>query len=286
MSSAFSIFPGSLLRERIDERRALPCLKSTRSLHEQLARIVGDLSDELDADLEAALADGAGGPFRRGALVTKLFRTAFPVQAGGVPALQPMFAAEAVSRAQTMLGLVVLLEERSWHGREPWYPDVSPLTLHRELALASSILSFFEVLAEESGCEPSPCGEILTGVLSGFVELFSPGIGHLSLELDAEPVDLPGFKRQALVLAAADLINHTMLYGLRRPHSGRLRATLRKVANGRAQFTLEHDGTNVELAHPREAVGALSTMAALLNADLSCCRSVMGGAATAFHFPC
>ena len=290
MSSAYSISQLPLANEEIERRRPSPRRGVPRSLRGYFPRIAAGLPAELEAELEAdlgsALAKRVDGPFRRGALVGTLFRSAFPVQMGGVPALQPLFAAEAMSRARTMLGLVLLLEQNSWHGDKPWYPNVSPLTLHLELAVAKSIVSLFDALAVDSGHDARPCNEILAGLLSGFVELFGPGVGHLSLDLEAETLHLAGFKRRALVLAAIDLINRSMLHGLRRPHRGHFRATLRRSAGRRAEFTLEHHDRTVELAPPRESFGILGMMAALLEADLVCRRSPMGGSTIELQFPC
>jgi hypothetical protein len=185
-----------------------------------------------------------------------------------------------------MFGLVLLLEENSWHGLEPWYPDVSPVTLHRELALARTIASLFAALVADNGGAPSSCGAILTQILSAFVELFGPGIGHLSFEAETETIHLVGLKRRALVLAAIELIGSAMLYGARRPHTGHFRATLRKRSNGRGEFSLEHDGDDIDLSPTRESFGVLSTMATLLEAELTARAAATGGPAIAFDFPC
>ena len=286
MSSAPSISPMPSARGDFDRRHSPLHRKMPASLRGQFAGIAENVSPELAADIGSALADRKDGPFRRSALVGTLFRSAFPTRTGGAPTLQPIFAAEALSRARTMFALVLMLEEKSWSGDEPWYPDVSPMRLSQEITLAKHLVELLETLALESGADPLPCDRLLRGILAGFTELFGPGIGQLSFELEAETLALAGFKRRALVLAAADLINRSMLRSLPQPHSGQFRATLRRVAVDRGEFVLEHNGRNVELALPGEPSSVLAMMAALLEAELVFRRSATGGPAVEFRFPC
>jgi hypothetical protein len=286
MSSGLSLPQLLLARENVDKRRPTIQRKPRRTLSGQLARIAGNFPPELKADLGTAAAGRADGPFRRSALTSLLFRSTFPVHAGDVPALQPIFAAEAMSRARTMFGLVLLLEEKSWSGDEPWYPDASPLTLRLELTLAQNIVSLFDRLGLEGGHDARPCDTLLGGILSGFIALFGPGIGRPSLELEADPVPLAGYKRRALVLAAAQLVNQAMLHNLPRPHHGQFRAILRTRADGKGEFILEHDGRNVELVPPGDPCSGLGAMAALLEAEMVCRRSATGGHVVELRFPC
>jgi hypothetical protein len=107
-----------------------------------------------------------GEAFRRHGLVETLFGAAFPIPPGGPASLRPIWADEAMSRANTMLQLVPMLDAQSDKAAQ------SALTLQLEHGLAKHIALLFRSLDALPETVRLPCAEPMHCLLISIAELF------------------------------------------------------------------------------------------------------------------
>ena len=200
-----------------------------------------------------------GEAFRRHGLIEILFGAAFPIPPGGPASLRPIWADEAMSRANTMLQL--------------------------EHALAKHIALLFRSLDALPETVRLPCAEPMHCLLTGIVELFRPAIGELDIVVDVAPLVLPAYKRRALVLAAAQIVTAAILHGFRPRKHGRIRVVLARAQGGSSTLVVEDDACSSARYLSEATFDAIDSLASLLEAEMVCRQSELGGATLELRFP-
>jgi hypothetical protein len=220
-----------------------------------------------------------GEAFRRHGLIEILFGAAFPIPPGGPASLRPIWADEAMSRANTMLQLVLMLDAHS--GNAPQ----SALTLQLEHALAKHIALLFRSLDALPETVRLPCAEPMHCLLTSIVELFRPAVGELDIVVDVAPLVLPAYKRRALVLAATQIVTAAILHGFRPRKHGRIRVVLSRAQGGSSTLVVEDDACSSARYLSEATFDAIDSLARLLEAEMVCRQSELGGAAIELRFP-
>lgn len=217
--------------------------------------------------------------FRHGTVVQTLLGAAFPLPSGGRAFLRPLWAEEAMNRAMNTVQLVLLLGARSSKG-----PEI-PLTQRLESALAETIAALFRSLHVLPETAVMPCAGPLSGIVTGLVELFSPGVSGITVTANLTALALPAYRRRALVLAAAELVTQAILLGARGRRPGQILVALEPIGSRQALLSIEDDVHRADASPPVDRFGIVSGLAGLLEAEVTYRRSHLGGTAAELLFP-
>jgi len=204
----------------------------------------------------AANAALVSGP--RLTLLGLLLDAMLPAASLGSAALRPLWASEAIQRAQSMIGLVVALDRR-----EP-ANSAEPAGLQMECRIAAELAAAFRALDVADDTAPLPCSPVLRTAVRDLVGLFGPSDGQARPRTSIERLTLPAYKRRALVLATCTLV----IDALGRIPTGRtggcIAVSLRQTEPTQAALSVADDGWN-RLQDGREPPSEiLSDLAALL----------------------
>ena len=171
--------------------------------------------------------------------------------------LWPLWASEAVYRAEGLLTLLALLD-RSRRG--------GPCRLGRRLDvdLARSLASHYQVLQSGPARGRVTGSPILRDTAAALVSMFAEVAGGPVLRTDIARLVLPGFQRRALVLATSTLVIGALIHGVEMPGFDLIDITLRHDRRlARLRLTI---GNRVWPAGP--ALAAAGAMADLLEGEL------------------
>jgi hypothetical protein len=247
-------------------RRAIARIAAVREGRQLVHRLPNSLRRMRDPDaaaasrLEALAALSAGlGPAEDDA-VGVLLGACLPPEGDGPALLRPLWAEEAMHRAQAMLRLFVALRRQARPGQR--------LTRHLEHALAAQLAGNFRALSAAPGGAPLPCSGLLREVARDLVSLFGPGVGQVALRTEIERVALPAWQRRALVVLASELLANALLHGFRSRPWGRVELTLRVAAPGQAWMRVRDDGIGCVAGRPDPATSVAGGLAALLAGEL------------------
>ncbi|HVJ51722.1 MAG TPA: hypothetical protein VM689_04635 [Aliidongia sp.] len=228
---------------------------------------------------EPAISAPAGPSASRGTMLGILFDAASPIARGGLPALRPLWAEEAMNRAANLLRLVLLLEYRRWAGGQ------SPTDLALECAHAMALAGFYGSLDVDHGDNVVPCTALLRGLMERLVKLFGPTVGRVTLSVELDRLMLPADKRRALALMSSELIIHALLDGFRGRDQAVIAATLECGSDGQIRFRIEDDGEPPASSNrPGSSHAMIGTLAGVLDAEIVYRRSPMGGMTAEFLF--
>jgi two-component sensor histidine kinase len=186
----------------------------------------------------------AGISAQRVKLLGVLLSSASPTLCGGRPVLRPIWAAEALHRAYSIVRLVARLERRT-----PTY-DKQPGRLHFEDRLGDELASIFDSLAIDRAEELRPCSTSLRDVARNLIELFGPAVGDIIFASSVDRLALPAFQHRALILAASELIMNTLLHAFNGRSAGRVTLELALLNQGMARLTVTDDGNYPSGAPP------------------------------------
>ena len=229
--------------------------------------------------LEQMAADAAlvSGP--RLALLGLLLDATLPAASFGCAALRPLWANEAMQRAQNMIRLVVALDRR-----EPAI-HAEPARLQMECRIAAELAAAYRQLdlAEETGV--LPCSPVLRTAVRDLVDLFGSSDGQARPRTSIERLALPSYKCRALVLAACALVIDV----LGRISTGHMRGcvavSLRQIGPAQARLSVVDDGWNLLQANREPPDEVLSDLAALLECDPAYRVLDSGGFVAELTFP-
>jgi hypothetical protein len=215
----------------------------------------------------------AGISAQRVKLLGVLLSSPSPALCGGRPVLRPIWAAEAIHRAYSIVRLVTRLERRT-----PTH-DEQPGRLHFEDRLGDELASIFDSLAIDRDEELRPCSTSLRDVARNLIELFGPAVGgDIILASSVDRLALPAFQHRALILAASELVMNTLLHAFNGRSAGRVTLELAVLNQGMARLTVTDDGNYPSGAAPHcpTRCSVISYLAHLLQSE-PVYRSGIGG---------
>ena len=182
----------------------------------------------------------------------------------GCKVLQPLWVEEAVHRAYNFVRLVDVRHDRS--GSAGNKRDLGDAVAWED-AIACDLAGCFEALAAGGERDLLPCATILHGAVSGLVALFGCP-ANISLESRIDNLQLPGYKRRALVLATVELVCNALLHGFPAPASGQIEVHLIASGSQSACLRVADNGVGFLRSQPNLARGVASGLADLLEAEL------------------
>jgi two-component sensor histidine kinase len=205
-----------------------------------------------------------------------LLAAASPTSCGGPPVLRPIWATEALHRAHSMIRLVARLERRAPRRNKP------PEPLNIENKLGVELASIFDSLAIANNEELRACSCPIRDVARNLIELFGPGVGHITLATSVERLALPAFQHRALILMVSELIINSLLHAFGDRPTGHMALRLDRLNSGTARLAVTDDGRGLfrSASHRPARCGVINDLADLLQSEVTY-RSTPGAGTTA-----
>lgn len=169
----------------------------------------------------------------RARLLTMLLRSTEPGSCGDGQLLQPIWADEMICRADRTIRLIQLLEDR--------VPCDGGTADGLESRIAINLADTLCALRIERDDEARPCSVLLRHAARDLAELFGDAAGIIGISTGIERLELPAFKRRALVLMASRLLSDILLYVARERHSPLLLVTLDRPRRGIARLSIGYE---------------------------------------------
>ena len=151
------------------------------------------------SSLEGAAAGAGRVRPGRPAVLAALILAGLPRRAGEDDVLWPLWASEAVCRAEGLLGLLARLDRSRRGGSDR-------LGRRMDVELARDLAAQYRLVQAAPARTLVPCSPVLRDTAAAVVSLFGDVAGGVVLRTDVARLVLPGFQRRALVLAAATLV--------------------------------------------------------------------------------
>jgi len=209
-------------------------------------------------------------PPKAGDLLSVLLGSTIPLSGRGCQVLQPLWAGEAIHRA---FGFARLVQARARGGEPSGQPAVVAGLVD---AIARDLAAQFRELETGGERDMRLCSGVLRDVVTGLRALFG-GSPNITIKTKIEDVSLPAYKRRALVLAAAELVNNALLHAFRGRRAGRIEVdlTITGAPDGTrtACLRVADNGIGFTESPPNLDRGVASGLACLLEADLAYDRS-------------
>ena len=201
-----------------------------------------------------------------------LLAAASPSLCGGPAVLRPIWATEALHRAHGMIRLVARLEQKAPRRNKP------PQPLDFENKIGVELASIFDSLAISRNEELRACSCPVRDVARNLIELFGPGVGHITLTTSVERIALPAFQHRALVLMANELIVNSLLHAFRHRSTGHVTLRLDLLKRDTARLAVTDDGHGLvgRVSHRPARCGVINDLADLLQSEVTY-RSAPGG---------
>ncbi len=207
-------------------------------------------------------------------LVRILLAAVNPDSTVGCDILRPLWAEEGLHRAYSLVRLA---------GARPHAGEHFHLVPAVREAMALDLADQFRSLETEDEDRIVPASRILRHVVADLCVLF--GIDdNIALETDIEWVELRGYQRRALVLAATELVINALLHGFPGRTGGRIVVSMTSHGFGRACLRVADDGVGLVAGRPNLDNGIAAALADLLEADLTYNR-IDGWTTAAIMFP-
>jgi two-component sensor histidine kinase len=195
-------------------------------------------------------------------MVGLLLQASYGADATGQAVLQPLWAEEGMHRAYAMLRL---LERRSAsdHSR-----SAARLTEQCDCVLARSLASGYRSLSAGAQGDIVPCSPVLRDVARDLTALFG-GTHGVVVQTEIERINLPSYKRRALVLCASELLINALTHAFDASCShARLEVSLMQVGTGRACLRVADNGLGFRAGSPKPWLSVAGGLAELLEANL------------------
>jgi anti-sigma regulatory factor (Ser/Thr protein kinase) len=234
--------------------------------------------DLVPGDLVPGAGDGATGPRPIGGLLALLFQSCGADCKAGCETLRPLWAEEVMHRSFNFLRFALLLEHRI-----PVVGCADP-TEEGELALATGLVALYRSLVAAPERQVVPCTPMLRDLTIGLVGLFGPTVGAVELDTAIERIELPGFQRRALVLAASELVMNALCHAFAGRGRGRLTIELVRTGSRHARLRVADDGIGYAGGPANVPCGIADGLASLLASSLVYRRRRGGGTVAEIKF--
>jgi len=204
-------------------------------------------------------------PPKAGDILDVLLGSTLLPQNRGCEVLHPLWMEEAVHRAYNFVRLV---DARDSRDRAAGSMRDLDHAVAWEDAITCDLADCFEALTTGQERDLLPCATILLGAAAGLGALFA-STENITIESRIDDVQLPGYKRRALVLATVELICNALLHGFPARASGQIEVHLAADGAGSACLRVTDNGVGLVDRVPNLARGVAAGLAGLLEADLT-----------------
>ena len=181
-----------------------------------------------------------------------------PLTACGRAAFEPLWTSEAVQRADDIVRLILRLERTAPLG------DCDLFAGRLEQRIALELANTYQALYGDDDSEMLPCSDLLRTLVRDLVELFGPVAEHAHLRTCVEPIQLPAYKRRALVLSASALVCHALSHRPIRAGGRSMAVVLLRVDAARALFRIDMEGWRAPRAGCAKAFRVVADLASSL----------------------
>ncbi len=202
-----------------------------------------------------------------------------PGSCGGSKVLQPIWANEMMDRAYQMVRLTRLLDNRVPRN------DSDPVDDSLEWRITSNLTETLRALHIRTDDEAQPCSDLLRATVRDLVELFGEAVGVSGISTCIDRLDLPAFKRRALVLMASHLVVDILLHAAREHRSPQLLVALDQPRCGVARLSVGYDDRAVPFGPLDGTYGVIDDLASLLETDIIYRADRLGRFVTGMDFP-
>jgi hypothetical protein len=199
----------------------------------------------------------------RSRILGVLLDAANPSCCGGNAILRPLWVNESMHRAYQMVRLTRMLDGRARCSAQS--PAAADLEWRIAKALAGTQLS----LRIARDTEKLPCSQALRDVVRDLVELFGETTGICGISTSVERLELPSFKRRALVLMAVHLVIEILLFAGRTRHGGRALVMLDRPGPELGRLAIGYDDDIVPFGPLNGSHGVIDDLASLLESDIT-----------------
>lgn len=215
----------------------------------------------------------------RARILGRLLIATQPGSCGGNNILQPIWANEMMDRAYQMVRLTRLLDNRVPRS------DNDPVDDSLEWRITSNLTDTLCALRIRKDDEALPCSDLLRDTVRDLVELFGEAVGVTGISTCIDRLDLPAFKRRALVLMASHLVVDILLHAAREHRSPQLLVTLDQPRCGTARLSVGYDDRAVPFGPLDGTYGVIDDLASLLETDIVYRADRLGRFVTGMDFP-
>lgn len=198
----------------------------------------------------------------RARILGRLLVATHPESCGGNVILQPIWANEMMDRAYQMVRLTRLLDNRLRHNATEAMDD------SLEWRVANNLTETLCALHIRKDDEALPCSDLLRDTVRDLVELFGEAVGVTGISTCIDRLDLPAFKRRALVLMASHLVVDILLHAAREHGSPQLLVTLERPRGNVARLSVGYDDRAVAFGPLDGTYGVIDDLASLLQTDI------------------
>ena len=214
-----------------------------------------------------------------GDLLGLLLQAAYAADGSGRPVLKPLWTEEGMHRAHATLRLLDRRAERDrGRTRTGFMADV-------DCALARSLSAAYRSLATASEDAIVPCSMVLRDVVLNLGALFGGGNG-IVVRTVIERINLPAYKRRALVLCASELMINALTHAFRDAvGDGRIDVSVCLLDDRHAGLRVVDNGAGFGSRRPDTSVSIAGALAALMESDLTYDRTADGTTVAEVVFP-
>jgi hypothetical protein len=228
---------------------------------------------------ELIAAQNEALPPHLGDLFGLLLQAVYAADTIGHPALIPLWAEESMHRAYALLRL---LDRRAQRDRGC---AKGGFTAAVECALARSLASAYRSLATAKEHEIVSCSVLLQEVILNLGALFAGGNG-IVVRTVIEQLNLPAYKRRALVLAASELLINALTHAFSgASYDRRIEVSLCLLDDKRACLRVSDNGVGFVRGRPNTTVCVAGGLAGLVEADIAYYRTANWTTTAEIIFP-
>lgn len=212
-------------------------------------------------------------------LLGALLKTTVPLTTGGCAVLRPLWTSEAIHRADDMVRLISRLEQTT-----P-LSTCDPFAIRLERRLALELACTFQALDVVDDRHVLPCSDLLRTLVRDLIELFGPVKGHVSLHTCVEPIQLPAYRRRALVLIASALVCDALSHQPIPSGDNGIAMLLLRVDAARALFRIDMEGWRAPRVGRSRPFEIVADLASLLESEPVYRTGAFSGATVEIAFP-
>jgi hypothetical protein len=196
---------------------------------------------------------------------------------GGLRALQPLWAEEAMHRAYSMMRLLQTAQLRG-NGGAPPLQD-------RHCRIAARLSLNLRTLQADAMLVRTPCARILTQTVHDLVLLFGRGPGKIDIMSEIDRLTLSAYRRRALVLLANELVVNALTHAFSVGAAGLIHVGLRIIRPGLVELHVADDGVGLSEATLPSATSVAGGLASLLGGELRYCSTNFWSTRAEVWFP-
>jgi signal transduction histidine kinase len=196
---------------------------------------------------------------------------------GGLRALQPLWAEEAMHRAYSMMRLLQRAHLRGGEGDPPMQ--------HRDCCIATRLSENLRTLQADAMLVRTPCSRILNQTVRDLVLLFGRGANKVGIIAEIDRLTLSAYRRRALVLLANELVTNALTHAFPDGGAGMIQVSLRIIRPRLVELHVADDGIGIKEAILWSASSVAGGLASLLGGELRYCSTNLWSTRAEVLFP-